>query len=252
MRLLIIDRDRHSVEMLVGWLRTLGHDVSRAYSAEQARTEWEKHEPDLVLLDTDLEQVDGLVLCREMQQVHDALVLVLTYGTDVHDEIRCLQSGADDYLRKPFLPGQLLAHIEALSRRARATLNQKPSSVISVGPISVDVMHNQAIIFDRVIYLTRTESKLLHLLAVNANTVCTYEQIVSHIWGLGNNGDTGLIKAHIRHLRQKIEPDPTNPSCLLTVPGVGYSMVRTSFDKLDIVPKKRPALLILSSISSTS
>ena len=243
MKLLIIDRDRHSVEMLVGWLKTLGHEVSRAYSAEQARTEWDKHEPELVLLDTDLEQVDGLVLCREMQQRHDALVLVFTYGTDVHDEIRCLQSGADDYLRKPFLPGQLLAHIEALSRGGRATLNQKPSSVIAIGPISVDVLHKQAMIFDKVVSLTRTESKLLHLLVVNANAVCTYEQIVSHIWGSGNNGDTGLIKAHIRHLRQKVEPDPTNPCCLLTVPGVGYSMVRTSFDRQRNTPGPTHAAL---------
>ena len=226
MNIFIIDRDRDQVEMLTSWLKTLGHEVHRAYIAEQARIEWEKHEPDLVILDPALEHIDGLVLCREMQQKHDALVLVLSYGTDVYDEIRCLQGGADGYLRKPFLPAQLLAHIQAISRRARSTLHQQPTSIITVGPIRVDVLHNEAVVFDKTVHLTRTEGKLLHFLAVNANNVCTYEQIVSHIWGLGNEGDTGLIKAHIRHLRQKIELDPTCPCHILTVPGVGYTLKR--------------------------
>lgn len=226
MNLLIVDRDRDQVEMLTSWLKTLGHEVHRAYTAEQARTEWGKCEPDLVILDTALEQIDGLALCREMQQKHDALVLVLTYGTDVYDEIRCLQGGADGYLRKPFLPGQLLAHLQAISRRARSTLRQQPSSIITVGPLRVDVMHNEAMVFDKTVHLTRTEGKLLHFLAANVNNVCSYEQIVSHIWGLGYEGDTGLIKAHIRHLRQKIELDPTNPCYILTVPGIGYTLKR--------------------------
>lgn len=226
MNLLIIDRDRDHVEMLMSWLKTLGHEVHRAYTAEQARTEWEKYVPDLVILDPGLEQIDGLVLCREMQQKHDALVLVQTYGGDSHDEIRYLQGGADGYLRKPFLPGQLLAHIQAITRRARSSLHQQPSSIITVGSIRVDVLHNEVMIFDKTVHLTRTECKLLHLLAANANNVCTYEQIISHTWGLGYEGDTGLIKAHIRHLRQKIELDPTRPCYILTVAGVGYTLKR--------------------------
>ena len=79
--------------------------------------------------------------------------------------------------------------------------------------------------------LTPTESKLLHLLAVNANNVCTANQIVSHIWGFGNEGDSGLIKAHIRHLRQKIEPDPGKPCYILTVPGVGYTLIRQTSEE---------------------
>ncbi|HZS78661.1 MAG TPA: response regulator transcription factor [Ktedonobacteraceae bacterium] len=225
--ILIVDSDRDQVEMLMSWLKTLGHEVHRAYTEEQARVEWEKHEPDLIIIDPLLDQANGLGLCREMQQKHDALVLVLTYSTSVHDEIKCLQAGADAFLRKPFLPAQLLAHLYALSRRLRSTLHQRPSSIISVGPIKVDALHNEAVVFDRVVRLTRTEAKLLHFLAANVNNVCTYEQIVSHIWGLGYEGDTSLIKAHIRHLRQKIELDPTRPCYILTVPGVGYTLKRT-------------------------
>ena len=138
MKLLIVDTDRDLVEMLKSWLKTLGYEVSRAYTSERAKLEWEEQAPDLVLLETHLPDGDALALCRELRHKHDALVLVMTEGKDVHDEVRCLESGADDYLRKPFFPSQLLARIHALSRRGRSTLAQRPSSIVSVGPIRVD------------------------------------------------------------------------------------------------------------------
>jgi DNA-binding response OmpR family regulator len=226
MKLLVVDTDRDLVEMLMGWLKTLGYEVYRAYNGERAKIEWVEKQPDLVILDTALKDVDALAMCREMQSKHDALVLVVTEGKDVQDEVRCLEAGADDYLRKPFFPSQLLARIHAVSRRGRSTLVQKPSSIITVGPIYVDSLHNEVSIDGKKARLTPTESKLLHLLAVNANNVCTANQIVSHIWGFGNDGDTSLIKAHIRHLRQKIEPDLSKPYYILTVPGVGYTLIR--------------------------
>jgi DNA-binding response OmpR family regulator len=228
MKILIIDPDRDLVEMLTSWLKTLGYEVYRAYTGERARVEWEEQEPDLVLVDTTIKDVDALAMCRDLRHKHDALVLVITEGKEVQDEVRCLESGADDYLRKPFFPSQLLARIHAMSRRGRSSLAQRPSSIITVGPIRVDSLHNEVNIYGKTARLTPTESKLLHLLAVNANNVCTANQIVSHIWGFGNDGDTCLIKAHIRHLRQKIEPDPSKPNYILTVPGVGYTLMRHS------------------------
>jgi DNA-binding response OmpR family regulator len=226
MKLLIVDSDRDLVEMLTGWLKTLGHEVRRAYTGEQARIEWGEQKPDLVILDTALKDTDALAMCRDMRLKHDALIFIVTAGKSVQDEICCLESGADDYLCKPFFPKQLLARIRAISRRVRSTLTQQPSSIITVGPIRVDSLHSNVRIFGRTARLTPTECKLLHLLAVNANNVCTASQIVSHLWGLGNDGDSSLIKAHIRHLRQKIELDPSNPHFILTVPGVGYTLVR--------------------------
>jgi DNA-binding response OmpR family regulator len=228
MKLLIVDPDRDLVEMLKNWLKTLGYEVYRAYTGERAKIEWEEQEPDLVLLDTAIKDMDTLSMCRDMRHKHDALVLVMTDGKDVQDEVRSLESGADDYLRKPFFPAQLLARIHALSRRSRSTLAQRPSSIITVGPVQVDSLHNEVSIDGKTARMTPTESKLLHLLAVNANNVCTANQIVSHIWGFGNDGDTCLIKAHIHHLRQKIEIDPSKPIFILTVPGVGYTLIRHS------------------------
>lgn len=231
MKLLVIDSDHDLVEMLTSWLKTLGYEIYQACTIERARFEWLEQKPDLVLLETSLNDVDTLALCREMRLKHDALVMVVTEEKNVHDEIRCLDAGADDYLRKPFFPSQLLAHIRAVSRRARATLVQRPSSVLTVGPISVDSLHNEVHINGKVVRLTPTESKLLHLLALNANDVCTANQIVSHVWGYNGEGDSSLIKAHIRHLRQKIEPDPGNPCYIQTVPGVGYALINCPSDE---------------------
>ena len=228
MKVLIVDPDRDQVEMLRSWLKTLGYEVYRAYTGEQARIKWEEQEPDLVLLDTAIKDVDALSMCRNLQQKHDALILVMTEDKHVQDEVRCLESGADDYLRKPFFPSQLLARIHALSRRGRSSLEQRPSSIIALGSLRVDSLRNEVSVEGKVTRLTPTESKLLHLLAVNANNVCTSEQIVSHIWGFGNEGDSALIKAHIRHLRQKIEPEPSNPTYIQTVSGVGYTLIRPS------------------------
>jgi DNA-binding response OmpR family regulator len=231
MRLLVIDSDRDLVEMLTSWLKTLGYEVHRAYDAERAKTEWLEQKPDLVIMDTALKDADMLAVCRDLRDKHDALVLVVTDGKDVQDEVRCLESGADDYLRKPFFPSQLLARIRAVSRRARSTVERRPSSVVTVGPICVDTLHNEATVNGKTVRLTPTESKLLHLLAVNANDVCTASQIVTHVWGYDGDGDAGLIKAHIRHLRQKVEPYPSDPLYILTVPGVGYTLIRRSAEE---------------------
>ena len=226
MKLLIVDSDRHLVEMLTGWLKTLGYDVHRAYTGERAKIEWIEQCPDLVILDTELKDVDALAMCRDLRNKHDALVLVVTHEKGVEDEVHCLESGVDDYLRKPFFPSQLLARIHAISRRARATLEQRPSSIITVGPICVDSLHNEVSVHGKTSRLTPTESKMLHLLAINANDVCTADRIVTHVWGYNGDGEVSLIKAHIRHLRQKIEPDPSKPRYICTVPGVGYTLLR--------------------------
>ncbi len=245
MKLLIVDSDRHLVEMLTGWLKTLGHDVHRAYTGERAKIEWIEQCPDLVILDTELIDVDALAMCRDLRIKHDALVLVLTDEKGVQDEVHCLESGVDDYMRKPFFPSQLLARIHAVSRRARATLEQRPSSIITVGPICVDSLHNEVSIHGKISRLTPTESKMLHLLAINANDVCTADRIVTHVWGYNGDGEVSLIKAHIRHLRQKIEPDPGKPRYICTVPGVGYTLIRYPAEEGD-AKEQVPTLHVVS------
>jgi DNA-binding response OmpR family regulator len=225
MKLLLIDNDRDLIEMLSSWLRTVGYEVYHAYTLEHARRIWEEHEPDLVIMETAIEGEKGLEMCRDIRTMHNALVLALTKDVSLQDEIRCLESGADAYLRQPFLPAQLLAYIHALSRRGHSLSAAPMSSVITVGAIRIDAANSTVSVNGRTEYLTSIEHKLLRFLALNANNVCTGNQIISSVWGFNNDGDTGLIKAHIHHLRQKIEEDPNEPVYLLTVRGVGYSLV---------------------------
>jgi DNA-binding response OmpR family regulator len=226
MKLLVADSDADMVEMLTSWLRTRGYEVKYALSTERIRSAWIEQQPDLVIVDMGLNGVDVLTLCRELRGTHDALVLAVAGRADADTQVRCLESGADACLVKPFLPAQLLAHIHALSRRVRSTLLRHPSSVLTVGPIRVDTLRNEVSVLGKVSRLTPTESKLLHLLAVNANDVCTLDRIVTHVWGYADEADTTLIKAHIRHLREKIERDPGKPCHIVTVPGSGYMLVR--------------------------
>jgi DNA-binding response OmpR family regulator len=223
-KLLIVDSDRDMVEMLTSLLKTYGYEVRRAYDSERARSEWLGQEPDLVIMDSMLSDADAASMCRDLQARHDALVLVLAERADAQTQVRFLDAGADAFLQKPFLPGQLMAYIRAVTRRARSTIKPRPLSVVQVGPIRVDTQRNQAYVNGKLVHLTPIESKLLHLLAINAREVCTAGQIVEHVWGYGEFGDADLIKAHIRHLRQKIEPVPSKPRYILNVPGVGYSL----------------------------
>ncbi len=233
MKLLLVDTDRDLIEMLSSWLKTVGYEVYRAYTLEQAQRIWEEQEPDLVIIETTMEGEEGLVFCSDMRTTYDTLVLALTDASDSQYEIRCLESGVDAYLRKPFFPGQLLAHIHALSRRGRSMHAAPTPSILTIGPIRIDAVSSKVSINGKTEYLTPIENKLLRFLAINANNVCTGSQIVSHIWGFSNYGDTRLIKAHVQHLRQKIEKDPNNPSHLLTVRGVGYSLVHRSSEEYD-------------------
>lgn len=212
------------VEMLTGWLRSRGYTVNYAFTADRIRSAWIEREPDLVIVDVAMAGVDVFAICREMRVHRDALFLAMTTDHDPQMEIHSLESGADSFLLKPFMPKQLLAHIHALGRRVRSTLQRQPTSVMTVGPIHFDSSRNEVTVNNRTSRLTPTESRILQILAANTGDVCTLNQIVSHAWGYGDDGDTYLIKAHIRHLREKIEPVPSKPRFIRTVPGVGYSL----------------------------
>lgn len=226
MKLLVVDSDRDMVEMVTGWLRARGFEVHYAFTKERAKQVWLEKQPDVVIIDPESNGDDPLSICRELRDTHDALVLVVarTHGEDA--ESAYLENGADSFLAKPFLPRQMLAHLRALSRRVRSTLVRNPSTIITVGPVRVDTVRHEAMVNNKKVRLTPTESRLLHLLAANANDICTLEQIVTHVWGFGEAGDTYLVKAHIRHLREKIELVPSKPQFIVTTPGVGYTLKR--------------------------
>jgi DNA-binding response OmpR family regulator len=222
MKLLIIDQDKDLVEMLSTRLQTHRFDVAHASTEQRAKAVWAEQCPDLVLVDVSPTGMDALALCRNMRKVHDAFIFALSVHKDIQEEIRCLEGGADVYLRKPFSPALLLARIQAISRRAGWTL---PPSL----SLHLDVQRRQVTFNGKTTHLTPQESKLLQLLATNE--ICTLEQMVICLWGYDGKGDLSSIKGCIYHLRQKIEPDPRNPQYLLTIPGVGYRLNRQERDE---------------------
>jgi DNA-binding response OmpR family regulator len=226
MKLLVVDSDRDMVEMVTGWLRSRGYEVYYAFNYERARQVWLDKRPDVVIIDPESSDDDPLGMCRELRYAHDALLLVVARTRSEDAESAYLENGADSFLAKPFLPRQMLAHLRALSRRVRSTLVRNPSTIITVGPLRIDTVRHEATVNGKNVRLTPTESRLLHLLAANSNDICTLEQIVTHVWGFGEAGDTYLVKAHIRHLREKIEPVPSKPQFIMTTPGVGYMLKR--------------------------
>jgi DNA-binding response OmpR family regulator len=232
-KVLVADSDTDQVTMEVAWLRTQGYDVKHALSPERFRSLWVEHCPDLAMVEPRIAGVDTLALCRELRLTHDALVLATVTEQDPDVHIRCLMSGADAYVVKPFLPAMLLAHIQALSRRVRNSLVGHPPSIVNVGAIRVDALRHQVSVRGKLKRLTPIESKILYLLAVNANNVCTLPQVVEQVWGYGDKSDTLLIRVHIRHLREKIEDDPSNPRHIVTIAGSGYMLVPRMDPQID-------------------
>ncbi|TMD43019.1 MAG: response regulator transcription factor, partial [Chloroflexi bacterium] len=153
----------------------------------------------------------------------NSMVLILTAHDREDDEIRGLEMGADDYLRKPFSPRQLLARIKAVMRRSTISRGASTSSFVTAGPVTLDAMRHEVTRDGVKVRLTPTESRLLHLLIMHTGQVLTTDMIIERVWGYDEAGDSGLVKTHIRHLRQKVEPDPNTPQYIMTVPGVGYT-----------------------------
>jgi DNA-binding response OmpR family regulator len=227
-KIMVADDDRDTVDMLSYWLKGHGYDVVRAFDGEQAIKRWRETLPDLVILDIQMPKLDGFEVCRQMRTETNSMVLILTSHDHEDDEVRGLEMGADDYLRKPFSPRQLLARIKAVMRRSTSTRGSANASTITVGPVALDAMRHEVIREGVKVRLTPTESRLLHLLLTHTGQVLTTDVIVERVWGYDEAGDSGLVKTHIRHLRQKVEPDPNRPKYIMTVPGVGYTFT-TSF-----------------------
>ncbi|HEY7779182.1 MAG TPA: response regulator transcription factor [Ktedonobacterales bacterium] len=225
MKILVADDDRDLVDLLTFWLRGHGYEILRAYDGEQAIARWRDGKPDLVILDVEMPRVDGFEVCRRMSGESTALVMFLTCRERERDEVRALELGADDYLRKPFSPAQLLARLRALTRRARTTPSVSGATTITVGPITLDSMRHEVTRNGIKVRLTPIESRLLHLLLTHSGQVLTTDLIVERVWGYDGTGDTGLVKTHIRHLRQKVEPEPNTPQFIVTIPGVGYTFM---------------------------
>src|SRR5260370_28319951 len=223
MKIMVADHDRDMVDLLSFWLKGHGYDVVRAFDGEQAINRWHEALPDLVIVDLHLSKYSGFDVCQQMRSETHAMALILIGSDCEEDEVRGLEMGADDYLRKPVSPRRLLARITAVMRRSSPAHPDAAAPVITVGPIMLDPLRHEVFRGESKVKVTPTESRLLHLLITHPGQVLTLAVISSRMWGYDEGGDTDLIKTHMHHLRQKVEPDAKRPRYILTVPGRGYT-----------------------------
>ncbi|MFD6141266.1 MtrAB system response regulator MtrA [Promicromonospora sp. NPDC060271] len=217
-RVLVVDDDTALAEMIGIVLKGEGIDAVFCADGDSALGMFRTHQPDLVLLDLMLPGKDGVQVCREIRAESGVPIIMLTAKSDTLDVVVGLESGADDYVSKPFKPKELVARIKARMRRSEDPGPER----LAVGDVEIDVTGHTVMRDGERIALTPLEFDLLVALARKPWQVFTREVLLERVWGYRHSADTRLVNVHVQRLRSKIERDPENPEIVLTVRGVGY------------------------------
>jgi two-component system, OmpR family, response regulator MtrA len=217
-RILVVDDDTALAEMIGIVLRSDGFEPVFCENGDEAVGAFHDESPDVILLDLMLPGKSGIDVCREIRAESGVPIIMLTAKSDTVDVVLGLESGADDYISKPFKPRELIARVRARLRRSG---NHSPS-VLHVGDLEIDVAGHRVTRGGEAIPLTPLEFDVLVALAGSPGQVFTREVLLEDVWGYRHAADTRLVNVHIQRLRSKIEKDPENPEIVLTVRGVGY------------------------------
>ncbi|WP_276319678.1 MtrAB system response regulator MtrA [Nocardioides iriomotensis] len=217
-RILVVDDDAALAEMLTIVLRNEGFDSRVSASGERALADFRDYKPDVVLLDLMLPGKDGIDVCKEIRAESGVPIVMLTAKSDTVDVVVGLESGADDYVVKPFKPKELVARIRARVRR----YDDPSPEALTIGDLAIDVAGHNVTRDGQAIGLTPLEFDLLVCLARKPWQVFTREVLLEQVWGYRHAADTRLVNVHVQRLRSKVEHDPENPEIVVTVRGVGY------------------------------
>jgi DNA-binding response OmpR family regulator len=224
-RILVVEDEAAVARGLQYALLQEGWSVDIARSGEDALRMVEDSAPDLAILDVRLPGISGFDVCRELRRSHTIPIMMLTARVEEIDKVLGLELGADDYMTKPFSVRELVSRVRALLRRAYGTLapSDGRQSQLHAGPLHIDLERRRVYKSDRRIDLTTTEFELLAYLARHPGIVFTRDQLLRQVWDYDNFvGDEKTVNVHVRHLREKIEDHPDDPSHIITVRGVGY------------------------------
>ena len=217
-RVLVVDDDTALAEMLGIVLRGEGFDTSFCADGSLALEAFRASRPDLVLLDVMLPGRDGIEVCRQIRAESGVPIVMLTAKTDTVDVVLGLESGADDYVVKPFKPKELVARVRARLRRT----DEPTPEALEIGDLSIDVAGHAVRRDGQVIGLTPLQFDLLVALARKPWQVFTREVLLAQVWGYRHAADTRLVNVHVQRLRSKVDRDPERPEIVVTVRGVGY------------------------------
>jgi two-component system, OmpR family, response regulator MtrA len=215
---LVVDDDPSLAEMLSIVLRQEGFDSRIVGRGDVALDAFRDYRPDLVLLDLMLPGKDGIDVCKEIRAESGVPIVMLTAKGDTIDVVVGLESGADDYIVKPFKPKELVARVRARVRRNDVAVDEG----LTIGDVSIDVAGHAVTRGGEPINLTPLEFDLLVCLARKPWQVFTREVLLEQVWGYRHSADTRLVNVHVQRLRSKVEHDPENPEVVVTVRGVGY------------------------------
>jgi len=216
---LVVDDDQTVREVVVSYLRAGGHEVTAVGNGEAAVSAMQRHRADLVVLDLMLPGVGGLEVCRRLRESTDVPIIMLTALGSESDRLVGLRLGADDYVTKPFSPRELALRVDSVLRRVQ--MGNMRGARVSDGTLVVDPTAHVVTLDGQPLSLTVREFDLLHFLLSHAGEVWTREDLLREVWGW-SFGDQSTVTVHVRRLREKVEADPTRPTRLLTVWGVGY------------------------------
>lgn len=219
--ILVID-DEPQIQRAMRTILTARHfRVSLASTGEEGIALAVAEQPDLIILDLGLPDVDGIEVCRRLREWSHVPIIVLSVRESERDKVMALDRGADDYLTKPFGIEELLARIRVALRHVPQISGAK-SSIVKAGAITIDLAEHRVTRGAEEIKLTVTEFKLLAYLAANAGKVLTHRAILTHVWDPADADRLEYLRVYIRQLRKKIEDDPDNPKILVNEPGIGY------------------------------
>lgn len=219
-RVLVIDDEESIRRALKSILSLRNYDVSLSSSGEDGINAAIETNPEIVILDLSLPDMDGLDVCRELRTWMTAPILILSVRGNEGDKVTALDLGADDYLTKPFQAGELLARMRAILRRAESRVVQPPE--IQAGDLTISLAKRAVFLKGKEIFLTRTEFEILSVLVRNMDCVVTHKMLADKLWEDGEARDPQLLRVHVSNLRKKIEPGPSLPRYILTEPGVGF------------------------------
>jgi two-component system, OmpR family, response regulator RegX3 len=223
-RILVVEDEASYIEALTIGLDREGFDVIVANDGAEAITLFDQHSPDAVLLDVMLPGMSGIDVCRVLRSKSPSVAIVMvTARTSEIDVVLGLELGADDYVTKPYRMRELVARMRAVMRRGPSADQPVASDdVLQVGRVRLDLERHELIVDGTVVAVPLKEFELLEALMTRAGRVLTRDQLIDGVWGDDYVGDTKTLDVHIKRLRARIEPDPTNPTCITTIRGVGY------------------------------
>jgi DNA-binding response OmpR family regulator len=220
--ILVADDDERIINFLNVRLKSAGYDVYTAANGIQAVDSVRAKNPDLVILDMVMPQMDGLEAMREIRTFSATPIIMLTARSADDEKIRGLRLGADDYISKPFNPDELVARIEAVKRRIEPQEKRKTLDLFTIGDVRVDFKQHKVSMSGEEKYLTRIEWLLLTEMVQSAGRFMSYEELLSRVWGAEYKDDVQLLRTWVSRLRSKLEKDPGNPMFIRTIPKAGY------------------------------